>query len=83
MNDRRTHPRTATHIPATIVCDDGLRRIPAVVLDQSVAGVRIRMDEEARIAPDCYLLFGNRMEPFRVVWQASRSAGLLFEAGDH
>lgn len=79
MNDRRSLPRKTCHIPATVVCNDGLQRIAATVLDQTEAGVRIRMDEDTPIAADCYLLFANRIEPFRVVWQASRSAGLLFE----
>ncbi len=78
--DRRRSPRIKTQIEATVVCQDGLQRIPATVVDQSSAGVRIRMDDDEAIAQDCYLLFGHRMEPFKVVWRASRSAGLAFTA---
>lgn len=78
MTERRLHPRYTVQIPATVVCDDGLLRLPAEVVDQSPNGVRIRLADDERIRSDCYLLFGNRIEPFRVAWQASRSVGLEF-----
>lgn len=78
MTERRIHPRYTVQIEATVVCNHGLLRIPAEVVDQSANGVRIRLAEDERLNADCYLLFGHRMEPFRVAWQASRSAGLEF-----
>jgi hypothetical protein len=80
MFDRRHLPRRPASIDAIVVCNDGLHRIPARVVDRSDAGVRIRLEQDHPIAADCYLLFEHRMEPFRVVWQASRSAGLAFTA---
>lgn len=77
-DDRRQALRTPTDLNATVVCNDGLNRIPARLVDQSVGGVRIRLDRDVNLGPGCYLLFGNRMEPFRVVWRASQSVGLAF-----
>jgi hypothetical protein len=77
--ERREHFRHPARIEATVVCNDGLLRIPAIVVDKSEAGVRIRMEHDEKITSDCYLLFDHRIEPFRVVWQASRSAGLIFQ----
>ena len=78
MTERRQSPRNPVQIEAIVVCDEGLQRLQAQVVDQSDTGVRIRLEKDERIAADCYLLFGRRMEPFRVVWQASYSAGLEF-----
>ena len=77
-DDRRQAPRTSTDLDATVVCDDGLNRIPARLIDQSAGGVRIRLNRDQQLGAGCYLLFGNRMEPFRVVWRASQSLGLAF-----
>lgn len=76
--DRRLHPRSPVRIDATVVCNDGLLRIPAVVVDQSETGVRLRLDADLAINSQCYLLFNHRIEPFRVAWQARRSVGLSF-----
>lgn len=77
--DRRSQPRFPVRIDATVVCDDGLLRIPAVVVDQSETGVRIRLGADQPINSQCYLLFNHRIEPFRVAWQGRRSAGLVFQ----
>ncbi len=74
--ERRLSPRRAVNLRATVVWGNGLNRSPAMVLDLSETGLRIRLDEEKRIGSDGYILFDHRMEPFRLVWQASRSAGL-------
>lgn len=76
--DRRSHPRYPTRISATIVCDEGLSRIPALVVDQSESGVRVQLEEDRLINSQCYLLFDHRIEPFQVIWQARRTAGLAF-----
>ena len=76
--DRRKAPRTPTDIEAVIVCDDGLQRLPARLVDQSAGGARVRLEQDAPIGAGSYLLFGNRLEPFRVVWRASQSLGLAF-----
>lgn len=76
--ERRKHRREPVHVPATVVGNGGLSRIPAEIVDRTVAGVRIRMADHEKLGADSYLLFGHRIEPFRVVWQAKDSAGLLF-----
>ncbi|NGP17797.1 PilZ domain-containing protein [Devosia aurantiaca] len=77
-DDRRQAIRTPTDLHAVVVSNDGLDRVPARLVDQSIGGVRIRLESDVRIGSGGYLLFGNRMEPFRVVWQASQSLGLAF-----
>ena len=76
--DRRQSPRRRIQTDVVVVCDGGLTRLRALVVDQSETGVRIRLTDDKPIHADCYLLFGRRIEPCRVVWQASRSAGLAF-----
>lgn len=78
MPDRRKFSRQTIRIDATVVGNDGLVRLPATIIDHSSGGVRIRLNEDKPIPADSYLLFGNRIEPFRVAWQASQSAGLAF-----
>ena len=77
--ERRQSPRRRVQTDVVVVCDGGLTRLQALVVDQSETGVRLRLAEDKPIQSDCYLLFGRRMEPCRLVWQASRSAGLAFD----
>lgn len=49
-----------------------------MIMDHSLQGAMVRLQRDERIVGDCYILFQHRMEPCRLVWQASRSAGLLF-----
>ena len=76
--ERRQSPRRRIQTDVVVVCDGGLTRLPALVVDQSETGVRLRFMEDKSIQSDCYLLFAHRIEPCRLVWQASRSAGLAF-----
>ncbi|MET3925653.1 PilZ domain-containing protein [Devosia sp. 2618] len=78
--NRRKFSRRPVDIKATVVGDSGMSRLAAAVLDLSESGVRVRLVEEELIPTECYILFGNRMEPCRLVWQTSRSAGLVFTA---
>ncbi|WP_160297823.1 PilZ domain-containing protein [Devosia chinhatensis] len=78
FRERRTADRKAVNTRAIVVWGDDLMRAFAIILDMSQTGLRIRLDHEAQIETDGYILFDNRMEPFRVAWQASRSAGLQF-----
>ena len=79
-SDRRKLPRRTVHTKAIVVGNDGLTRLSAYVIDQSTAGVRVRLLEEHSIPCDCYILFANCIEPCRVAWQSSRTAGLAFTA---
>lgn len=76
--ERRLAERKAVNLRATVVWGDGLDRALAMILDISDSGLRLRLDEDHQIGAEGYILFGHRMEPFRLVWQASRSAGLQF-----
>ncbi|MBE7732048.1 PilZ domain-containing protein [Devosia faecipullorum] len=76
--ERRTAARIAVNTRAIVVWGNDLCRAFAVILDLSSGGLRIRLDREAEIGEEGYILFDNRMEPFRLVWRASRSAGLQF-----
>ncbi|OAM78695.1 PilZ domain-containing protein [Devosia elaeis] len=78
FRERRAATRKAVNTRAIVVWSDGLKRAFAIILDMSETGLRIRLDHEAEIGSDGYILFDHRMEPFRVAWQASRSAGLQF-----
>lgn len=64
-----------------MVWDNGLSRVDALILDQSPEGAMVRLDRHERIVGDCYILFHHRIEPCRLVWQASQSIGLLFLQG--
>ena len=77
-SDRRKSYRRTINAKATLVCNGGLKRLAAYILDISETGVRVRLADYARIAPECYILFEHRMEPCRLVWQSDRSAGLCF-----
>lgn len=77
-NDRRKTARSRAKAAAIIVADDGLTRLSALILDRSHAGVQIRLQQDSVIPTDCCILFDHRIEPCRVIWQASRAAGLLF-----
>lgn len=76
--ERRTATRKVVNTRAIVVWGDDLLRAFAIILDMSETGLRIRLDHEAAIGQEGYILFDHRMEPFRVAWQASRSAGLQF-----
>lgn len=76
--DRRDHERDRVRLPATLVWGDGLVRVAGTIVEQSSGGARMRLDEEAEVAADCYLLYSHRLEPCRVVWQAQRSIGVSF-----
>ncbi|MBK1793160.1 hypothetical protein JHL21_01440 [Devosia sp. WQ 349] len=65
-------------LPATLVWGDGLLRAAGTIIEQSSGGARVRLDEETKVAADCYLLFSHRLEPCRVIWQAQGSIGLSF-----
>ncbi len=78
FKDRRAAARYAVNTRAIIVWGNDLIRAFGIILDMSDTGLRIRLDHEAEISSDGYILFDNRMEPFRVAWQANRSAGLQF-----
>lgn len=76
--DRREQDRDKVRLPATLVWGDGLTRVAGVIVEQSTAGARMRLDEDANVAADCYLLYSHRLEPCRVIWQAQRSIGVSF-----
>lgn len=81
-SDRRKHPRYRANIPATLVWNDGLSRASGLILDHSEQGAMVRLQNGERIGGDCYILFQHRIEPCRLVWQASQSIGLLFLEGN-
>lgn len=76
FSERRLHQRRAVNLRATIVWADGLSRALGMVLDLSESGLRVRLDQEMPIGAQGYILFEHRMEPFQLVWQSNRSAGL-------
>ncbi len=76
--ERRAATRQVVNTRAIVVWGNDLMRAFAIILDMSDTGLRIRLDHEATIGEEGYILFDHRMEPFRVAWQASRSAGLQF-----
>ena len=78
FSDRRSSDRKAINTRAIVVWGDEAIRAFAIILDLSDTGLRIRLDQDAEIGREGYILFEHRMEPFRVAWQASRSAGLQF-----
>lgn len=78
VRERRSADRKVVNTRAIVVWGDGLIRAFAIILDMSDSGLRIRLDREAVIGEEGYILFDHRMEPFQVAWQASRSAGLRF-----
>ncbi len=75
---RRRNGRSPTRLNATVVLNDGLQRVPALISDFSPSGARIELKESLPRGETFYLLFERSIEPCRVAWQRGLSVGVHF-----
>jgi hypothetical protein len=79
--ERRRLPRMTTTIPAFIRIHDDLPLHPCTVLDISVTGGRLRLDNEIMVPDQFVLLFtptGTVQRQCRVVWRQDCYLGVAF-----
>lgn len=76
--ERRKHPRNACHTDATVVLDDGLTRLPALIIEMSPAGAKLKLPEERDLPRHFYMLFGHSIGPCRLVWHDNLTAGVAY-----
>lgn len=79
MIERRKHVRHPVRIAATLVSNDGLVRLSAEIRDASREGARMVLADMANLPERFYVLFNNRIEPCRLVWQNKGEIGLAYE----
>lgn len=72
-------PREKVRLDATLVLEDGLLRLPALLKNASPFGAKIEMLEDLPTPERFYVLFGHRLELCRVVWRDEREIGLAYE----
>jgi hypothetical protein len=77
--DRRRRPREKVRIDATVVLDDGLVRLPAVLKNASPLGAKIELPDRPELPERFYVLFGHRLELCRLVWREDDLIGLAYE----
>jgi len=75
--ERRRHQREPVKIPATIVEEDGLTRLPVTITNINRWGARIR-HSGAPLPDRFYVLFDNSLEPCQVIWRRGGEVGLIF-----
>ncbi len=79
--DRRRHVRRQVQIAATIVIDDGTKRLPGTIRDISAGGARVLSSEAAELPEHFYMLVPEHaLQDCRVVWREPGCLGLSFEA---
>jgi hypothetical protein len=79
LTERRRHARRAVQQPALAVLNDGVRRLDATIVDVSISGARIALDEPAEVPDQFYLLVPkHRLQPCRVVWRSERFLGVSY-----
>lgn len=77
--ERRLRPREKVRLDATLVLEDGLLRLPALLRNASPFGAKIEMLEGVPASERFYVLFGHRLELCRVVWRDENLLGLVYE----
>jgi hypothetical protein len=77
--ERRRHERREVQLPALAVLNDGVRRLDATIVDMSISGARIALDEPADVPDQFYLLMPkHRLQPCRVVWRSAQFLGVSY-----
>jgi hypothetical protein len=79
QTERRLRPREKVRLDATLVLEDGLLRLPALLKNASPFGAKIEMLEDWPTPERFYVLFGHRLELCRVIWRNERLMGLAYE----
>ncbi|WP_414650130.1 PilZ domain-containing protein [Devosia sp.] len=80
LADRRRHLRTAVHQRALAVLNDGVCRLEATVVDVSIAGAKLVIDEVEELPDAFYMLLpDHRLQPCRLVWRSGRYAGVRYD----
>lgn len=77
--ERRLRPREKVRLDATLVLEDGLLRLPALLRNASAFGAKIEMLEDGPTPERFYVLFEHRLELCRVIWRDENLLGLVYE----
>jgi len=78
MIERRKRPRHKVRIDANLVLDQGLLRLSAQIKDASPFGAKMALSEPVSVPERFYVLFENRIEECRLVWQDETEFGLAY-----
>jgi hypothetical protein len=75
--ERREHPREAANEPVKVVTGGG-HVLPAVVVDRSLRGMRLRIDDVSALSGELTVLHPTRgLAQFaRIAWRTAPYAGL-------
>lgn len=78
MIERRKRPRHKVRIDANMVLDEGLMRLSAQIRDASPFGAKMHLREAMPVPERFYVLFENRIEECRLVWQDETEVGIAY-----
>jgi hypothetical protein len=78
FQERRRHPRSVCRTDAPVVLDEGLTRLPALIVDMSPAGARLELPEDRDLPRKFYMLFDHQIAPCRLVWRDNLTAGIAY-----
>lgn len=76
--EQRQHVRQSMHIDGTAVLDDGMERIPIVIVNLSRTGAMIRLPDSQKLPERVVLLFDHSVEPCQKIWHEGLLAGVQF-----
>jgi hypothetical protein len=80
-SDRRRHPRQPVRLQALAVANDGLSRLETTIVDMSISGAKLEMDDAEQLPTSFYMLLPqHRLQPCRLVWRSGRYAGVAYAA---
>ncbi len=78
MIDRRADGRGFVEISAMAVAGEGLVRIPLRIVNLSLTGAMLELEERVDLPQRFVLLFNHTAEPCRLIWQQGAVAGVQF-----
>lgn len=61
--------------------NDGLRRLETMIVDVSISGAKLEIDDFDELPSSFYMLLPqHRLQPCRLVWRSGRYAGVSYAA---
>lgn len=78
--EKRKERRLSVNLPASLVAENGLARLPVTIVNVSPSGAMFELDHPAPLPGTFTLLFDHKMQPCHLVWQKTRFAGAQFDA---
>ena len=78
--DRRRHARTASRQPALAVVNGGISRLDATVVNASISGAKLKLDDAQGLPATFYMLIpAHQLQPCEVVWCDGLYAGVRYD----